>query len=569
MIKSINHRGKDGAGFFCDGPIALVHARLSILDLSKKADQPYHSEKKDIALTYNGEIYNYQKINKQLQNNFIFRSSGDTETLLRSYQSWGMNMLSRFKGMWAFGIYDKPKKLLRLAVDRFGIKPLYYIDTDDYFAFSSEIKAFFCLSNFEPKLEKKNLGEYYIYRSIASNQTLFKEVKKMLPGTLLDYDIRNKKAKIKQYYKIKKITLSKNNSNIKKELVKRINCSIKEHLVSDAPIGLQLSGGLDSSLIASLAVKIKKNNFHSFSIGIKRPGWNEFKYSRLVAKKLKTIHHEIYFTEEDFCSRLPKLTYQMDEPINHLHSVPMNILSECARKHVKVLLSGEGADELFFGYTRYKKLFGNGLSDKKIIQSSQFVDKKIVKKITNIDTELINLFRKKVVKNINNPYDKLFKLDTLTYLLPLLIRQDKMGMAANIENRVPFLDHEIAEFAYSVPLKNKLSKNNAKIILKESAKDFLPVSIINRKKVGFGLPQSDWLRHKNGLGAYLEFFMNPEFQKRDFLNYPAVKKIINDHLEKKSDHGQILWILIALEIWLQIFIDNKDYSNIWKEVKNI
>lgn len=568
MIKTMRHRGRDDEGFYVKGKVCLAHARLSILDLSPAGHQPFFSADKKIALTFNGEIYNFLELNKELEKNYKFKTACDTETLMNAYREWGTDALNRLKGMWALAVYDRNQNVLDLAIDRFGIKPLYYFNDENIFAFASEIKTLLCIPSVKACLNKKYLSEYLLYRYITGEQTLFKGIRQFNPGQRIRYDLKTGALKSRLYYEPKKIKLPRNEHDLKKEFLGIINKSVSQHLLSDAPLGLQLSGGVDSSLIAALSSGQKKKNFHSFSIGLKRPGWNEFKYSRLVAKKLKTIHHELYFTEQDFCELLPKLTYQMDEPINHLHSVPMYILSRAARKHVKVLMSGEGADEIFFGYKRYKKIAAKRkINEQELIDLARFGDSAALRKITKADFSKANERRSKIIKNIQGNYEKLFKLEMLAYLVPMLLRQDKMGMAANIENRVPYLDHKLVEFAYSLPPALKLTKNEAKIFLKKIALNFLPREIAYRPKIGFGLPQSDWLRNKKGLGRYLRFFTDQIVTPRDFINYPELQKIIKEHQTKTADHGQLLWIFISLEIWLRIFIDGRDYKKIWKDFK--
>ena len=570
MITIIEHRGRDGHGVFIDemNGVAFGHARLSILDLSTAAAQPFKTKDSTAVLIYNGEIYNFSELKKELSSSFNFRSSGDTEVLLRGWQKWGKGVLNRTKGMYAFGLFEPAQHTLFLALDRFGIKPLYVYEDANWFAFSSEIKAFFCLPGVEAELATEHLSEYFTYRWVAGENTLFKKIKRLEPATYLTFNTCTFRSQQKKYYEIKKIPVPAQAEVCESELIRLLENSVQQHLIADVPVGLQLSGGVDSSLIASIAIQQKKTNLHSFSIGIKRPGWNEFKYSRLVAKKLGTIHHELYFDENDFCALLPELTYHMDEPINHLHSVPMYLLSKEARKHVTVLMSGEGADEIFFGYKRYM-----GLTQKKsltphdIIHSNQFGDPKLLAKVlipyTDTDKE-----RSRFIQGKPRNFETILGYDMMTYLVPLLMRQDKMGMAATIENRVPFLDHELVEFAYNLPLSVKVSSQEAKIILKKVANRFLPKEIIYRPKVGFGLPQSDWLRHKDGLGRYLRFFTDRIITPRAYLNYPELQRMIAAHQTKKVDYGQLLWIMIAYELWAQIFIDGVSPAEIVHSLKN-
>lgn len=564
MLDSIEHRGRDDKGFYADGKIVIGHCRLSILDTSQAGKQPFFSLKKDKVLSYNGEIYNFLKLNEILKNDYKFKSSCDTETLLHAYEKWGIDSLIKLKGMFAFSLYDKNINSFFLAIDRFGIKPLYYLDNDEFFVFSSEIKAILKFPSVKVKINENVIGEQLLYRSISGGLTLIKNIKKLEPAHYFKLNIKTGKKKIKKYYSVKKRLIQE--KSIKKDIVNLLFKSVGEHLIADVPVGLQLSGGVDSSLIAAIATQIKKQRFHTFSIGLKMAGWNEFKYSRQVAKKFKTKHHELYFNEKDFCELLPVLTYYLDEPINHPHSIPMYILSKYARDKVKVLISGEGADEVFFGYKRYAILFkDNSLNEKKIIESSQFLKISEAKKVFRGQLKNLYSFRKKITIKYKNLFDKLFYYDMATYLPPLLLRQDKMGMAANIENRVPFLDHEIVEYGYSLPLKYKLAKNETKKIIKEVAAQFFPKELVYRAKIGFGLPISSWLKNSNGLGKYLIFFSG-QMAKRLFLDYNYINKVIAEHKSGEKDHGQLLWILISLEIWLQIFIDSKDYKTIYKNL---
>jgi asparagine synthase (glutamine-hydrolysing) len=347
-------------------------------------------------------------------------------------------------------------------------------------------------------------------------------------------------------------------------ILELINGSVKEHLIADVPVGLQLSGGVDSSLVASLAAKISRGNFHSFSIGLQDSTWNEFKYSQAVAKKIRSKHHQLIFTEKQFCSLLPKLTYHLDEPMDHSHSIPMYLLSKYARKKVKILLSGEGADEIFGGYKKYRKIIP-GITDREIINLTSFGDRKVLKQVTKINFRDRFPERERILKNCRGcqPFDKLSVFDQKVYLISMLVRQDKMGMAANIENRVPFLDHELVEAAFSLPLNEKIKDNETKLILKKLAEKFVPKECIYREKVGFGQPVSQWLKNPGGLGKYLRLFRN---RKRNFFNYRELDKIISEHKNGICDHGQTLWILINLELWHRIFIDGADYNKIWKNL---
>jgi asparagine synthase (glutamine-hydrolysing) len=560
MVLAIDHRGRDDRGVYVDGQVALGHTRLSILDLSKNGAQPFFNDEVDAVLSYNGEIYNYLEINQVLKKKYKLRSNCDTETLFYAYLEEESICLDKFKGMFAFSLYNKQKYKITLVVDRFSIKPLYFVNTPDWLAWSSEIKALLLLPGFKAELAEENLLEYFLFKQVSGKNTLFKNIERVLPAQVVDFDLNTHEVKKSFYWQLKEKNFSR--VDYKKVLKEKLETSVKEHLLSDVPVGVQLSGGVDSSLVTALACKYKKN-INTFSIGLANEQWNEFKYSRLVAEKYQTNHHEIIFTEKDFANYLPKLTYFYDEPISHSHSVPMYILAEKARKSVKVLLSGEGADEVFFGYKRYLEFFNNQEKKQDILFSNAYGNQATIAKILLVKNNQPFTYREELLK-INDSWDwtkQVSYYDLKTYLPPLLLRQDKMGMAANLENRVPFLDHQLVEFGFSLPEALKINYLDNKLLLKEVTSEFLPADLIYRRKCGFAQPVSEWLKNKKGLGRYLEMFKERNFQ-RQFLNYEAIDKIIEEHLSGRNNHTEILWTLINLELWLRIFIDGLKPENV-------
>lgn len=560
MQKIMRHRGKDGKGMEIWENVVLVHTRLSIIDLSDNASQPLSSDDKNETIVFNGEIYNHADLRKELSKEFVFKSESDTESIIYSYKKWGEKFLNKMEGMWAFALLDKNKKEMVLSVDPFGIKPLYYINTPDWFAFASELKALLLLPNLKPQIDYDYLPEYLVYRSIAGENTLIKGVCKLNSAEKITFDTKNNALKKNYYWELKKKQIKEKRDNFyKTKTTKLLKESVKKHLISDVPVGLQLSGGVDSSLICALASG-KNRPLHSFSIGLRDKEWNEFQYSGMMAKKLKTKHHKIIFTEKEFVQLLPKLIYHMDEPINHPNSVPMFILSKKARRFVKVLLSGEGADEIFGGYRRYDNILNRKLAISSLVRLSRFGNEKIFEKITNLHFAGIDKQRLRIIqeeKNLKSNFEKISLLDLKTYLTPLLLRQDKMGMAANIENRVPFLYRPLVEFAFSLPDSLKIDVQEGKTItkplLKSIASQFLPEEVVFRTKIGFGLPISNWLRNKKGLGRYLGLLKE---KGRDYLNYSVLNKMIENHLSGKEDFGEELWILINLELWTRIFLED-------------
>lgn len=567
MTGVIEHRGRDDDGFLIEGKVGLGHVRLSIIDLSKQGHQPFLDEERENFLSYNGEVYNYKELNSVLGSKYKFRTSCDTETLLNSYKAWGSDCLKNLRGMFAFSIFDKLNNLIFLGGDRFSIKPLYYINNEDWFAWSSEIKSLLLLPGFIPVLAENKLPEYFLFRSVAGEDTLIGSIKRLLPAQKIFYFIDKQEIKKEYYWSSPPLDTKRDvsDSELEVDLLKKINDSVDDHLVSDVPVGFQLSGGVDSSLITFLAKKKcdPSKEVHSFSIGLADEGWNEFAYSRQAAQLCNTIHHEIVFTEDEFCDNLPAAIYHYDEPVNHPHTVPIYLLSKFARNYVKVLLSGEGCDEVFGGYRRYLSLQeGKNLSDRDLILSSSFGKQADIDSILNFDSGDDFSYREKILHNVlnENLSRKISWLDLKTYLPPLLLRQDKMGMAANLEGRIPFLDHRLVEFGFSLPPELKFFNGETKILVKKVASKFLPHELVYRPKCGFGLPIKEWLKHKDGLGRFLSMFTAP-ITPRSFFNYASITRLINEHVSGAVDHTEILWTLINLEIWLRIFFDKTSPGN--------
>jgi len=569
MVESIEHRGRDDIDFYLDDSITLGHTRLSFFDTSSQGKQPM--ARLEAIVVFNGEIYNHQALRENLKCNYEFTTSTDTEVLIYALKKWHRQALRKLNGMWAFAYYSNNSLLL--SIDRFGIKPLYYVNTPQFFAFASEVKALLQIPNIKAQLNPSALPEYLVFRNVSGNRTLFNHIKRLRPAEYLEYNIANNAVKTNQYWK----PIKSHKPSHPQQTLPLIQQSLEEHLLADVPIGLQLSGGIDSSLLGVLAKTSNNPPRHSFSIGLKDKGWNEFSHSQQVAQLLNAEHHQLHFTESDFCQLLPQLTYHMDEPINHPHSIPMYILAKYARKYVKALISGEGADEIFGGYRRYKNLINNNaLTTSDLVNISAFGDAAIMSSTTSQDIwrnpieERLALINNRKVNH--SQVDTIFILDLATYLPSLLLRQDKMGMAANVENRVPFLDHHLVEHTYSLDEKHKIICHNnrhlqTKPLLKQIALQYLPASTVVRPKVGFGLPISHWLKNRTGLGAYLNLFCHPLLRDRGLLDYTFIKQLVYEHTTSKQDHAESLWILINLEVWMRIFIDQQDPKSIWSGLK--
>jgi asparagine synthase (glutamine-hydrolysing) len=560
MLASIKHRGPDGEGIHIEKNVALAQARLSIVDVSSAGLQPMWNEDKTCAITVNGEVYNHPSLRSVFEKKYTFRSRSDSETLLYSYVEWKERCLEKIKGMYAFSILDIPQNKLFFGVDRFSMKPLYYVDTPDWFAWSSEVKALLQLPGVKALVNENVIGEQLMFRSVAGRETLFNGIYKMTPGEAMSFSLSSNTRTSYVYWSPTYTGNVPEPGDIERLLKK----SVQEHLLSDVPLGVQLSGGLDSSLISALVREVKQDTkeLHSFSIGLSQAEWNEFPYSRQASSELSTTHHELLFSEQDFCDALPLATYHHDEPINHSHSIPMMFLAREAKRNVTVLLSGEGADEIFSGYLRYLPLLKNkSVSQRDLLFSNAFSSEEKVRAVAP-DTKLLLTNRTAYLDEVKNSpvFFQIAYYDVKTYLTTLLVRQDKMGMRFGLENRVPFLDHELVDATLQLPLEKRIYDEQLKSELKAIAEAYLPQEIIFRKKVGFGQPLAEWFRNPSGLGRYLDWFK--ETSTRKSLDYGAIQRLISQHVSGEVNHVDILWPLVNLELWARIFIDGRSSDDI-------
>ncbi|KKU49962.1 MAG: asparagine synthase (glutamine-hydrolyzing) [Candidatus Zambryskibacteria bacterium RIFCSPHIGHO2_12_FULL_48_10] len=545
MLGLIEHRGGDSMGIKTIGSVTMGHTRLSILDADKRAYQPMASD--NTVLSFNGEIYNHSKLRSQYCKSQKISSYSDTSTLFALLQTLSLKkVLALIHGMYAFSFLDMRNKSLSLILDKLAIKPLYYVDTPDFFAWASEIKAFKAIPGFKFKFRDDGLEEFMCFRYIVGEKTLFKNIYKMQAGEILTFSLKTNFFNKKIYYKLQK---SKKQSG--SSLSRLLKDSVYNHLMSDIPTGIQLSGGVDSSLVAYFAQKFSKKPLHTFSIGLKNNKWNEFIYSDMVAKLLKTNHHKITFSKRDFIRLFSKLTYHLDEPIVHPNTIPMYLLAKEARKYTKVLLTGEGADEVFYGYNRYfQKLLK---SSKDILISNSFTDPKFVSSILKKFNPVF-LKRLAIIKNVEGAsiVNRVSYYDVYSYLPHVLLRQDKAGMVANIENRVPFLYDSVCEYGYNS--KDKVGKYGGKNSIKKIALKYLPKDLVLRKKIGFGLPISNWLKDNSGFLPHLSNLKNHQIIKRYFIK-SEINQLINEHVAEDNDHSSILFTLISLMTWYDIFIN--------------
>jgi asparagine synthase (glutamine-hydrolysing) len=581
MRDALIHRGPDAAGLYIDGNIGLGHRRLKIIDLSEAATQPMQNENGSIQVVFNGEIYNFHELRSALEaKGHQFQSQSDTEVIVHGYEEWGQTCVERFNGMFAFAVYDQRRQEIFLARDRLGIKPLYYCVHGKSFLFASEIKAFRGIPGFQSALNECTLGEYLLYRSLAGDQTLLAGVKALLPGHWMRVT-QDHSLDIRQYWSISLDSPPVENSPDEKVLA-LLKDSVHLQEVSDVPIGAQLSGGTDSSLVIALMAERSRLPLTTFSVGFEEKGYSELSYANRVAQQFNTVHHEIVHGNRDFDEILDKMTWHMDEPLTHANSAGIYWLCQRAKQVVTVLLTGEGADETFAGYHRYAWLnkcfiaqrwckpmipilrYGRGLHTVRQLEKAlthspgdltvkstaqgydQFHNFLPPATLRGALQERFNIFETAQHMQLLN---RALYYDIKTYLPPILMRQDKMSMAHGLETRVPFLDHRVVELAFRLPLRAKVRGDTGKWILKHVARQYLSDEILYRPKIGFGFPIAHWMRQTDGIGARLDMILDSQSLATRLVPHSTIEQWLTDHRDGKANHSDPLWTLLALEVW--------------------
>jgi asparagine synthase (glutamine-hydrolysing) len=598
MTKVLNHRGPDGFGTFVKNNVGLGHRRLSIIDLSSLGRQPMTNEENNLQIVFNGEIYNFQKLKKVLENyGHKFKSKTDTEVILHSYEQWGPECVKKFNGMFAFAIYNERDGSIFLARDRMGEKPLYYYLDENKFVFASEIKAILEDRSIKKVIDSQGFVNYFTFGHSIGPDTIYSGIKKLLPSHHALF--KNGKIIIKRYWDslVVEDSLDKGKQYYQQRTRELFETSVKDRLISDVPLGVFLSGGIDSSSVVAIMARNKVNPLKTFSVGFNLPGkeFNELSDAKIVADHFKTDHAELILRESDLIDGLEKLVYHFDEPFGDAAGFPVYFLSRFAKERVSVALTGEGGDEIFGGYRRYvaeknvsKILFLNSVFDNNF--SKLFVDslpnfrrfKKMASALSiKNDLEryaswisffspdaLNNLF---INKNLPDPLS-LYKqyslqskstdwLGKIMYLdqkiiLPdaYLEKVDKMSMAFGLETRAPILDHEFVEFANSIPSKYKIKGMTTKYIFREAMKDILPASILKKKKHGFAVPTNAWFKGK--LKDYLfEVIFDNKTKSRGYFNYDYIEKLYKLYQNGNQPLDSQFWLLLNFELWQRQFID--------------
>jgi asparagine synthase (glutamine-hydrolysing) len=608
MNRRILHRGPDDEGYFVEENVGLAMRRLSIIDV-KTGHQPLSNEKQDVWIVYNGEIYNHAALRADLEaKGHRYRTHSDTETIVHLYEEYGRDCVKHLRGMFAFAIWDRRKRTLFAARDRLGIKPFYYWWDGGALLFGSEIKAILAFTGMAAEFNRGALAEYLAFGYLTGPETMFAGIRKLMPGHTLEL-AEGGEPSIQQYWDLGTETDREHHPreyyvSTYRELLEG---AVSSHLMSEVPLGVFLSGGLDSSAVAALAKKIRRDRIQTFAVGYGEEAFSELGFARQVAEHIQSEHHEVRLSREEFFASLPKLIWHEDEPLVWPSSVALYFVARLAREHVTVVLTGEGSDETLAGYTRYAWTLMNSRMDRAYravtpdalrrlvrqgIQAGPFtasLRRKLEHTFLVRDgnawqsfyydnffsaftaSEQASLLTPEALATAGDAYagslsawersrgDLLHRLlyaDINSYLIELLMKQDQMSMAASVESRVPFLDHVLAEFTARIPWQYSIHGMAGKFILKQAVEDLLPHEIVYRKKMGFPTPWEYWLAGPQ-LDDVERMLLEPRSIERGLFRPEAVTRICAEHRSKSRDHGNRIWRLLNLEIWFRIMIEGE------------
>ena len=607
MASALVHRGPDGEGVWIDGNFGLAHRRLAIIDLSAAATQPMSNEDGSVWITFNGEIYNFQELQKELETRgHVFRTHSDTEVILHAYEEYGRQCLDRLRGMFAFAIWDARQRLLFIARDRLGKKPLFYYLGPDQFLFASEIKGLLADRDIPTEPDPVALDHFLALQYIPAPLTAFRGIRKLPPAHWLE--VRNGRVEMERYWKLqytpkRQISMSE----AVEEFRWRFAEAVRLRLVSDVPLGVFLSGGVDSSAVVAAMAQEMGRSVQTFSVGFEDAAFDERIYARQVAERYGTTHTELV-VKAPVTDILPRLVWHYDEPFGDTSAVPSYAIAALTRQYVTVVLNGDGGDENFAGYEWYAKdLFvqrgevlplwlrqwiaswGKGVSlatkqhqlVHKIIQLAKLLALSPVRRYAYWMEHFSSEARQKLYTPTfgaavvgSNPeglfeeafaqsdteewVDTMLDADVNLYLPEdLLVKVDRATMAHSLEARSPFLDHVLMEFVASLPSQLKFSGTQQKRLLKTALRDVLPERILKRPKMGFCVPLERWFREELREMAY-DVLLAPRAVQRGYFRPREVAKLLDAHCRGEADHAKHLWDLLVLELWHRTFIDDRD-----------
>jgi asparagine synthase (glutamine-hydrolysing) len=609
MLDRIRHRGPDDEGIYTSGQIALGFRRLSIIDLNS-GHQPMSNEDESIWIAFNGEIYNYQELRVDLlSRGHAFKTKTDTEVIIHLYEELGPGCLNKLRGMFAFALWDEREKVLLLARDRVGIKPLYYCQQGNCLVFASEIKAIVADPGIKPEVAPAMIERFMTFSYMPGEETLFKNIYKLAPGSYLR--AKEGKIQIHQYWDLNFSKPSKypNLRDAEVQLLDLLEETVQQHMISDVPVGVLLSGGVDSTALLSLAVQKGDRDLSSYTVGFSHPGvTDERPYARLAAKTFGSRHYEMSISPQEFADFLPRYIWHMEEPVCEPPAIALYYVSKLASGHVKVLISGEGGDEAFAGYQNYRNLLWlerlkkltkswngsvtvglsalNGLiHSKKLAKYTPLVGLPLEdyyysrtstpfgyfnSSISEFYTDDFRHDQQNAVAAIRrhftnardyNVLDKMLYVDTKSWLPDdLLLKADKMTMANSIELRVPFLDHKVLEFAAALPANYKIRGWTTKYLAKRALSGRVPNEILSRPKTGFPVPYESWMR--NGLRSWVQdVLLDRRTTNRGYFKKTAIEDLLNKD-NTGGGYSKEIFSLLALEQWHRMFLEGEPLSEI-------
>ncbi len=607
MTDVLHHRGPDDSGYSyfeeSTATIGLGHRRLSILDLSSHGHQPMAHEQ--LELVYNGEVYNFKEIRKELEaHNYTFESDSDTEVILKAYHQWGIKAVDKFNGMFSIAIYDKANAKLILIRDRAGVKPLYFYQDSNSILFASELKSFHQIETFKKSINKNALALYLQYGYVPQPYTIFENTHKLKAGCYLEIDLNTQKVEettywdVIDYYNKPKLKIS--DTEAFEETESLLKTSFEYRMVADVPVGIFLSGGYDSSIVTAMLQSNSANKINTFTIGFHEKGFDEAPYAKAVADYLGTNHTEYYCTQKDALDIIPKLPEIYDEPFGDVSGIPTTLVSELARKDVTVSLSADGGDEIFAGYskhqdsldyynryvkipkpikavlqsglkhidpnkipyfkntynfeTKYKKLQNvlnaKNAADIMKLTSQFFTNQQIQTLLKEPTVELKTHFDDDVAEH-NDQINRMLAIDYKTYMLDdILTKVDRAGMSVSLEGREPLLDYRLIEFAAQLPSNLKYRDGQQKWLLKEITHKYLPKKMMDRPKQGFGVPITEWF--KDELKEYFMVYLDGDrLSSEDLFNPDEVVKLRDKYLSGNSEGADRLWRILMFEMWYE------------------
>ena len=623
MIDAQAHRGPDAWGVWSDGRCALGHRRLSIIDLSEAGRQPMSNARGDIRITFNGEIYNFQRLRRELESlGHGFRTRTDTEAIICAYEQWGIDCLARLRGMFAFGIWDRRRRRLFLARDRVGKKPLFYAQFGDHFLFASELQGLLADKRVPREVDPPAIDAYLSYGYVPAPRAAFKGIYKLPPAHYLTLDLKQTgfEKRIERYWALDygpKLRIDEDEAC--EVLREKMTEAVRLRMVSDVPLGAFLSGGVDSSVVVGLMAQLSGEKVKTFSIGFNESAYDETAHARRIAERWETDHHE-FIVEPDALSILPKLVRHYGEPYADSSAIPTFYVAQMTSRHVTVALNGDGGDESFAGYERYlanhlaermrsvpgaavaaralSRVIPDSIDPKSLARrarrflavASQPMAERYPRWLKTFQDEAkTRLYGPEFIGLLKghgdvllsvaaevmkcgassslalcdgatptqlplHPIDAAMAVDVASYLpYDLLVKVDVASMANSLEARSPFLDHEAMEFAARLPVEIKFRGGRLKSLLKRAFADLLPPENVNRRKMGFGVPVGQWFR--GPLRDLLrDALLSPRSLERGYFRESEVRRLVDEHLERRADHSFQLWNLLMLELWHREFI---------------